>query len=60
LISKELLNILACPNCKSNLRYDKEKNQLICEKCSLVYMIIDDIPILLVEEAKPLEKEDER
>lgn len=54
-IDKDLLDILACPKCKGDIVYDKEKNGLICNACKLMYPIKDDIPIMLIDEAKPLE-----
>jgi uncharacterized protein YbaR (Trm112 family) len=53
-ISKELLEILACPKCKGDIRLNEKKDGLICDRCRLLYEIKDDIPIMLVEEAKPL------
>jgi uncharacterized protein YbaR (Trm112 family) len=53
-ISKELLEILACPKCKGDIRLNETGDGLICEKCCLVYEIKDDIPIMLIDEAKPL------
>jgi hypothetical protein len=53
-ISPELLEILACPKCKGDIYLNETKDGLICEKCRLVYEIKDDIPIMLIEEAKPL------
>ncbi len=53
-ISKELLEILACPQCKGEIRLNETGDGLICDKCRLLYEIKDDIPIMLVEEAKPL------
>jgi uncharacterized protein YbaR (Trm112 family) len=53
-INKELLEILACPQCKGDLRLTEKEDGLICDKCSLLYEIKDDIPIMLIEEAKPL------
>lgn len=53
-ISKELLEILVCPQCRGDLRLTAEEDGLICEKCRLLYEIRDDIPVMLVEEAKPL------
>ncbi len=53
-ISKELLEILACPKCKGDLRLNETGDGLICEKCRLIYEIKDDIPIMLIDEAKPL------
>jgi uncharacterized protein YbaR (Trm112 family) len=54
-ISKELLEILACPKCKGDIRLNDTGDGLICEKCKLIYEIKDDIPIMLIEEAKPYE-----
>lgn len=52
---EEFLEILACPKCKGGLLYNKQKNILICPDCSLVYTIEDEIPILLIEQAEPLD-----
>lgn len=53
-ISKELLDILVCPKCKNQIRLTKQEDGLICDDCGLLYEIKDDIPIMLVEEAKPI------
>ena len=53
-ISKELLDILACPKCKGDITLNEAGNWLICDKCKLLYEIKDDIPIMLIDEAKPL------
>jgi uncharacterized protein len=53
-INQELLEILACPKCKGDLRLTEKEDGLICEKCRLLYEIKDDIPIMLIDEAKPL------
>ena len=53
-LSKKLLDVLACPKCRGNLRYDKAKSRLICKKCRLAYRIEEGIPIMLVEEAEKL------
>ena len=53
-IKQELLDILACPKCKGDIRLNEAGNGLICEKCKLLYEIRDDIPIMLIEEAKPI------
>ena len=49
-----LLDILACPNCHSPLRVDDDASELVCTNaaCGLAYPIRDDIPVLLVEEAR--------
>jgi hypothetical protein len=56
-ISQELLKILACPKCKGDIYLNETKDGLICETCRLIYEIKDDIPIMLIEEAKPLTNE---
>ncbi len=53
-LSTDLLEILACPKCKGDLRLTEAGDGLICLNCRLVYEIRDDIPIMLIEEAKPL------
>jgi len=53
-IRKELLDILACPQCKGPLKATENEDGLICEKCSLLYEIKEDIPIMLIEKARPL------
>ena len=53
-ISKELLEILACPKCKGDIELNETQDGLICYNCRLLYEIKDDIPIMLIEEAKPL------
>jgi uncharacterized protein YbaR (Trm112 family) len=50
-ISKELLDILVCPKCKGNLELEKDQSGLICNACNLKYPIIDDIPVMLIDEA---------
>jgi uncharacterized protein YbaR (Trm112 family) len=54
-ISEELLEILACPKCKGDIALNEAGDGLICENCRLLYEIRDDIPIMLIEEAKPLD-----
>jgi uncharacterized protein YbaR (Trm112 family) len=53
-ISKELLDILACPKCKGDVRLDESANGLVCDRCRLFYEIRDGIPIMLIDEARPL------
>jgi uncharacterized protein YbaR (Trm112 family) len=55
-ISEELLEILACPKCKGEIHLNETKAGLICDHCRLMYEIRDDIPIMLIDEAKPLDK----
>jgi uncharacterized protein YbaR (Trm112 family) len=53
-ISKELLEILACPKCKGEVRLNPTEDGLICDRCRLLYEIREEIPIMLIDEAKPL------
>ena len=57
-MDSKLLDILACPVCKSPLRYAKREEQLICRADRLSFPIRDGIPIMLEEEAKQLSAED--
>jgi uncharacterized protein YbaR (Trm112 family) len=60
-LSNKLLEILACPKCvrepgcSGELEYRESEQQLICHHCKLVYHIKDDIPIMLIDEATPIE-----
>jgi len=47
LIPKDLFNILACPLCRADLRYTKDRKQLVCVKCGQKYPIQEGIPVLL-------------
>lgn len=53
-ISPELLEILRCPKCKSTVEIKDDKSGLKCTnaECALVYPIRDEIPVMIVEEAK--------
>ena len=52
----KLLEILVCPVTKSPLRYDAKAQELISDQAKLAYPIRDGIPIMLEDEARPLEK----
>jgi hypothetical protein len=54
MLDKQMLDILVCPKCKGELEYREEANELVCRSCKLRYEVRDDIPILLIDEAKPL------
>jgi len=54
-VSQELLEILACPKCKGNIHLNDTQDGLICDHCKLLYEIKDDIPIMLIDEAKPID-----
>jgi uncharacterized protein YbaR (Trm112 family) len=47
-----LLDILVCPDCKGELRVDDANDELICTQCGLIYPVRDNIPVMLVDEAR--------
>lgn len=51
-IRPELLEILACPQCKGPVHPVEEDETLRCEACRLAYPIRDDIPVMLIDEAQ--------
>jgi uncharacterized protein YbaR (Trm112 family) len=53
-LAPELKEILACPRCKGALTFREERDEIHCERCRLAYAIRDGIPVMLVDEAKPL------
>jgi hypothetical protein len=55
-ISKDLLDILACPKCKGAIALNETEDGLICGACKLIYEIREGIPIMLIDEAKPLQE----
>ena len=50
-ISQDLLEILACPACKSKVELNPDGSSLKCVQCKRVYPIRDDIPVMLIDEA---------
>ncbi len=57
---EEYLKVLACPQCKKDLVYQTYQNKegFYCKNCKLFYPIIEDIPVMLVEEALKVELPD--
>jgi len=58
MLSKELMEILACPKCKGSLVINEEKSTLECHACQLEYPVTDGIPELISDRARPLTKSD--
>ena len=58
-MDKKLLDILVCPLCKGPLVFNKSAQELICKADRLAYPIRDDIPVMLEEEARRLEADEE-
>lgn len=44
--------MLACPKCKQKVELSPDGGALICEADRLRYPIVDDIPVMLIEEAE--------
>jgi uncharacterized protein len=53
-LAPELKEILACPKCKGDLEFHEDRGEIHCRHCRLAFEIRDGIPVMLVEEAKPL------
>lgn len=53
-MEKKLLDILVCPNCKGKLIFLQKTNQLICKFDKLAFMIEDEIPVMLIDQATTL------
>ncbi len=51
-VSKELLEILVCPLCKTPVKLTADEQGLKCSTCRRVYPIRDDIPVMLIDEAR--------
>ena len=57
-VDPKLLEILVCPITKESLRYDAERQELISDRAKLAFPIRDGIPIMLPDEARPLEEDE--
>lgn len=53
-LSPDLLEILACPQCKQPIRAERENTVLVCDQCRLAYPVRDGIPVMLIDEAESL------
>ncbi|MEP7352645.1 MAG: Trm112 family protein [Acidobacteriota bacterium] len=51
-ISQDLLDILVCPLCKATVQLNTSGTGLKCVECKRVYPVRDDIPVMLVDEAR--------
>ncbi|MBN1164207.1 MAG: Trm112 family protein [Candidatus Krumholzibacteriota bacterium] len=55
MIRKDLLDILACPQCREKVVLSGDNNWLVCNNCRLKYPVEDDIPIMLIDRAEKAE-----
>lgn len=58
-MDRKLLEILVCPICKGSLYHAKRAKELICGRDRLAFPIKDNIPMMLVDEARPLKDDEE-
>ncbi|GAB4147979.1 MAG: Trm112 family protein [Sphingomonadales bacterium] len=54
-VDAKLLELLVCPLTKTPLRYDRERQELVSERAKLAFPVRDGVPIMLAEEARPLD-----
>jgi uncharacterized protein YbaR (Trm112 family) len=57
-VDPKLLELLICPLTKGPLHYDRVRNELVSEQAGLAYPIRDGIPIMLVDDARPIDEAD--
>ncbi len=55
MLDEKLLEILVCPRCKGELEHRTDPEELVCHECELVYEVREGIPVMLIDEARPLE-----
>ncbi|MCM2264966.1 MAG: Trm112 family protein [Desulfuromonadales bacterium] len=53
-LSKDLLDILACPQCKGPVKYFAAAQEICCDACLLAFPVRDDIPVMLIDEARSM------
>ena len=53
-LNQQLLDLLVCPQCKGELNSSEEQT-LVCPHCQLAYPVRDGVPVMLIDEATPLE-----
>jgi len=57
-VDPKLLEVLVCPQTRTPLRYDRERQELISESARLAYPVRDGVPIMLIDEARELGPEE--
>lgn len=51
-LDEQLLELIVCPACRHSLAADESRDELVCTGCGLAYPVRNDIPVLLVDEAR--------
>ena len=57
MLDERLLEILVCPKCRGELEHRQAPEALLCRSCALEYAVRDGIPVMLIDEASPIEEE---
>jgi uncharacterized protein YbaR (Trm112 family) len=57
-MDKQLAAMLVCPNCKGQLKLDKEAQELLCTFDGLAFPVRDSVPVMLVQEARQMGEEE--
>ena len=58
-IDPQLLATLVCPATRTALRYDSEAEELVSEAAGLAYPVRDGVPVMLIDEARPINREND-
>ncbi len=53
-LSEKILSKLVCPQCKGSLDFREDDQRLDCNNCNVSYCVENDIPVLLIDEARKL------
>ncbi|HEX9933302.1 MAG TPA: Trm112 family protein [Allosphingosinicella sp.] len=56
-MKRELLDVLVCPLTRTPLRYDEAAQELVSDEAGLAYPIRDGVPVMLIDEARPLDRQ---
>lgn len=59
MLDSKLLEILACPICKGDLRYEKDQQELICLPDKLAFPVRDGVPVMLADDARHISLDEE-
>ncbi len=54
-LPQDLIDIVACPKCKQKVTLKDDESGFVCDKCKLLYPVVDGLPNFLIEEARPIE-----
>jgi uncharacterized protein YbaR (Trm112 family) len=57
-MDKQLAAMLVCPNCKGQLKFDREAQELVCTFDGLAYPLRDGVPVMLEQEARKMGEEE--